>query len=50
MIDELKVSPTMLQHIYLDTIENKLKYLSIVVNNISKLTGSRFNEEGELTR
>ena len=50
MIDELKVSPTMLQHIYLDTIENKLKYLSIVVNNISKLSGSRFDKKGKLIK
>ena len=50
MINELKVSPTMLQHIYLDTIKNKLTYLKLIVNNISKLSGSRFDKKGKLIK
>lgn len=48
LYEKLYVEQTLLQHIYLDTTENKLKYLRICLQSLEKMSGSRFDEKGEL--
>jgi hypothetical protein len=48
--ENFNVSKTMLQHTYLDTIENKLKLLKQVVFELSQLNRSRFDDKGEFIK